>query len=109
MEERLTIDHMYDGLMRGYKYVLKSTLRYNWEAFNEGRLRYFTPGSSDYIVLGDEKDGTPIFMWGHYGSSANKATKNDLEWLLETIFKCESDDFTKLDIHALTDVINEGR
>lgn len=109
MEEELTIDDMYSGLMKGYKYVLKETLRGDWRAFQDGRLRYFVPGSFNSIVLDIEDDGTPIFCWSHYGSSAEKATKEDLEWLLKVIFKSEPSEFVKLDIHAVTDVINEGR
>lgn len=109
MEKELTIDEMFHGLIAGDEYVLKSTLRENWEAFNNGTLRYFIPGTSNYIVMDLDMDGTPIFRWNHCGSSAEEATKEDLEWLLNTIFKRKPEDFVKLDIHAVTDVINEGR
>lgn len=28
-----------------------------------------------------------LFHWRHFGSSANKATKKELAWIIETIFK----------------------
>lgn len=35
----------------------------------------------------------PIFKWSCYGSSANKATKKDLNWLIRNIFKCTPCEF----------------
>lgn len=36
-----------------------------------------------------------FFCWNHYGSSANRATKEELEWLITTIFKCEPEEFVQ--------------
>ena len=34
-----------------------------------------------------------LFLWRNFGSSANKATKKDLAWIIETIFKCSAEEF----------------
>lgn len=106
MEKELTIDAMFTGLIKGDTYVLKKTLQNDWQSFKSGKFRYFVPGDFDSIYLSDDIDGTPIFKWQHYGSSANKATKDNLKWLLETIFKRDASEFVKLDYDALLNVIN---
>lgn len=34
-----------------------------------------------------------LFCWHHYGSSANKATKDDLDWIIRVIFKTTPEEF----------------
>lgn len=36
-----------------------------------------------------------ILCWDYYGSSANKNTLQDLEWILENIFNMTADEFIK--------------
>ena len=35
----------------------------------------------------------PIFCWSHYGSSANKATKKDLLWIITQVFDLTPEQF----------------
>ena len=37
--------------------------------------------------------GKKFFYWNHYGSSANKATKKNLKWIIEVIFKMTPEEF----------------
>lgn len=37
----------------------------------------------------------PIFCWCYYGSSANKATKKDLLWIISCIFDMTPEQFEK--------------
>ena len=34
-----------------------------------------------------------LFRWRHFGSSANKATKKELEWIITEIFKTTPENF----------------
>lgn len=105
MDESLTLDDMYKGLLvDGKQYILKDELRWQWKAFNNGTLRFFVPGGFNEIHLDGE-----YFSYNCHGSSAVTAAKDDLEWLLETIFEKNPSDFTELNHHAIIDVINEGR
>ena len=106
MDKELTLDEMFTGLVNGKQYVLKNTLRSEWRLFQDGTLRYFVPGGGDTVYMDDLGD---YIHYQHYGSSAIKVDKNELEWLLNTIFECKPSDFTELNHHALLDVINEGR
>ena len=36
-----------------------------------------------------------FFHWNHYGSSANKATVEDLRWIIEHVFKMTAEQFAK--------------
>ena len=49
----------------------------------------------DQIVISKIKsrDGRDLFEWCHYGSSANRATFDDLKWLITTIFKMDPSEF----------------
>lgn len=54
------------------------------------------------------------FCWQHYGASANKITKRDFKWLLQTIFAdcnsftlIESDDYYKIKDDYHTKLIND--
>lgn len=108
MDKELTLDDIYEGLMKGQQYVLKEELRRDWRMFKNGTLRFFVPGGFDEIHL-IHSQGKDYFSYNHYGSSARTAEKDELEWIIEKIFKKKPSDFTVLDIHALMDVINEGR
>lgn len=104
MDKELTLDDIYEGLMKGQQYILKDTLRSDWRMFKDGTLRFFVPGGSNEMHLDED-----YIAYTCHGSSAVTATKENLEWLLETIFKAEPSDFTELNHHAIMNVINEGR
>lgn len=108
MEDNLTIDEMFHGLIDGKQYVLKDEMRLRWRSFNNGTLRYFTPGGSKEIHL-EEYDTRDAIAYSCHGTSAVDVTKDDLEWLLKTIFKAEPSDFVEYNVHTVLDVINEGR
>lgn len=104
MDKELTLNDIYEGLIDGKQYILKDTLKWEWKAFCDGTLRFFVPGGFDELHCDEE-----YIAYNHHGSSAVTATKDNLKWLLETIFKADPSDFTELDKYAITDVINEGR
>lgn len=108
MDENLTLNDIYEGLMEGKQYVLKNTLRSDWRMFRDGTLRFFVPGGFDEVHL-THSQGKDYFSYNNYGSSAVTADKDELKWLLETIFKKDPSDFTELNHHAILDVINEER
>ena len=72
-----TIDEIYNNLMDGnqYGYVLKNV---RFQVFNTVLCKHYCK---------------PFFCWSHYGSSANKATKKELLWIIEVIFKMTPEDF----------------
>ena len=47
-----------------------------------------------YTVLFFDKS-KKLFCWRNYGSSANKATKAELRWILKVIFKLSPEEFIK--------------
>lgn len=47
------------------------------------------------LSFGHDLDGTPIWCWCHYGSSAEKATLESLEWLIRVIFRTTPEEFEK--------------
>lgn len=40
-------------------------------------------------------ENNKYIRWQHYGSSANKNTIKELQWLIETIFKTTPEEFAK--------------
>lgn len=108
MDKDLTLDDIYEGLIDGKQYILKDTLKWEWKSFCDGTLRFFVPGGFDEIHL-IHSQGKDYFSYNHYGSSARTAERDELKWIIETIFEKKPSDFTVLDIHALMGVINEGR
>lgn len=40
-------------------------------------------------------ENNKYIRWQHYGSSANKNTIKDLQWIIETIFKTTPEEFAK--------------
>ena len=107
MDKELTLDEMYLGLLNDKRYALKNDLRSNYRLFKEGRLRYYTGGSHEIHLVNGEHDA--YFGYTHFGSSAVTAEKDQLEWLLKTIFKADPSDFAELNYDTIMDVINEGR
>lgn len=47
------------------------------------------------LSFGHDLDGTPIWRWCHYGSSAERATLANLEWLIRDIFNMKPEEFQK--------------
>ena len=47
--------------------------------------------STLYIVLGN--NGQKYICWRNYGSSCNKNTKKDLQWVLTNIFQMKPSEF----------------
>ena len=73
------IDRIYENINQGYCYG-----RYIYNV----RFPYFK------TCLSVSENGEFI-RWIHYGSSANKNTKQELQWIIETIFKTTPDEFEK--------------
>lgn len=74
-----TIDIIYNNLMDGkfYGYVLTNV-----------RFPVFTTVLHKHWCK-------PYFCWTHYGSSANKANKKELAWLIENIFCMTPEEFVE--------------
>jgi hypothetical protein len=89
----MDVKTLYKGLQDGKRYILKSRFLLACELYANGTHRYFAPGAQ--LVKIDDADGSWI-AWHHYGSSANKNTLEDLEWLLRVIFKKNAADFVEL-------------
>ena len=86
--ETIALNQIYYNLLSGRRYgqdVLK------WANGDGPRFPYF----SEAISYGTDRDGTKIFRWTHYGSSANRATKTELKWIIKTIFKTTAEQFQR--------------
>ena len=79
---------LYIGLNDGKRYCLKKDFMLEARLYTEGEHRYFAP----HVALSADPE---YIRWSHYGSSANKNTIDDLQWILEYIFKCEADEFVE--------------
>lgn len=89
----MTIKELYIGLNEGRRYMLKSEFLAEAQHYAEGVHRFFAPWAQLYIT---EDAGGEYIGWRHYGSSANKNTLENLEWILKNIFKCEAADFVEV-------------
>lgn len=69
MKNSEAFDEIYSNLKRGIVYG---------ENITNVRFPYFRT-----VLSCDGK----YWFWSHYGSSANKATKSELRWILSKIFK----------------------
>lgn len=47
----------------------------------------------EVLSMGTGRNGQNYIYWRHAGSSANKATKSDLYWIVHTIFKMSDREF----------------
>lgn len=72
------LEKIYNELNRGAVFGI--------DRFNAPRFPYF-----DAVMWTNEK----YIFWRNYGSSANKNTIQDLEWILENIFKTTPEEFLK--------------
>lgn len=84
MDNKTALNIIYNSLMKGTKYGKFSY----WDYYNNKPLLY--PGF-DMVIYKDPVHN--LFHWSHYGSSANKATKKDLKWIITTIFKTTPEKF----------------
>ena len=50
---------------------------------------------STVLSYGYDIDGSPIWRWRHYGSSAARATVRNLGWIIENIFDMTPEEFVK--------------
>ena len=44
-------------------------------------------------TLNGKQKEVPLWVWEHYGRSANRATLNDLNWIVRTIFQMKPSEF----------------
>ncbi len=87
-----TIDGIYSNLMNGkhYGYVVTNV-----------RFPYF----HSVLVKHPHKS---IFCWSHAGSSANKANKKELAWLIENIFRMTPEEFVnRYECRTYTETLKE--
>ena len=71
--EKAAFEKIYADLKAGYSYGFDFT----WNHYNNKPMRY--PFFDTVIFYDPIKN---LFRWTHYGSSANKATKKELKWLI---------------------------
>ena len=77
MTKREAISIIYENLQKGNEYGYFDGLN-DKKYFNTVLLKHWCKN---------------IFVWRHFGSSANKATKQELEWIIEVIFKMKPQEF----------------
>lgn len=75
-------DFLYDELMRG-------------TAFGYANIGLRYPTFNTVLCKGRTIQTQNLFVWRHYGESANKATKKDLRFILEKIFGMTATDFLR--------------
>lgn len=88
MKYSQSMNRIYNNLMAGAVYGYVSTWRADYP---------------DKALAGKERFQTalykhackPLFCWQHYGSSANRATKSDLAFILHKLFNMSAPQFEK--------------
>lgn len=78
------VKQIYDGLNAGKRYILRRDLANKQALFDGGKLRFFVPTANLYMTNG-------YIGWQHYGSSANKNTLKELQWVIDVIFNGDDD------------------
>lgn len=82
------LNRIFDSLMAGEVYGSISRWRDDYpDPALAGREMFWAVLCKDRIK--------PLFCWRNYGSSANKATKKDLLWLIVEIFGTSPDGFER--------------
>lgn len=86
-QEQKALDIIYNNLMNGCIY---GNDRLQWrDDFPEkeiaGKAMFTTNLFKHYCK--------PVFCWQYYGSSANKANKTELKWIIKNIFDCTPCEF----------------
>ena len=71
------IDRIYENINKGYQYG---------KFIHNVKYPYF------HTCLSVSENGEFI-RWTHFGSSANRNTKQALQWIIETIFTTTADEF----------------
>lgn len=80
----MTTYELYKGLNNGKRYILRKELDSKRNLFDNKQLRFFVPTANLYLTNG-------YIGWRHYGSSANKNTMGDLQWVINVIFDGDND------------------
>lgn len=86
----MTTKELYIGLNSGKRYITKNRFLLAARLYVDGDWRYFIPGAQLYITAGN------YIGWNNAGSSANKNTLKDLQWILDNIFHKTAADFVQL-------------
>lgn len=84
MKNDIAFEKIYADLKAGYSYGKDFT----WDSYNNKPMRY--PFFDTAIFYDPIKH---LFCYSHFGSSAIKANKKELKWLLSVIFKCSAAEF----------------
>lgn len=53
------------------------------------------PFFEEVLYIGTGTGLKKYIFWRHYGSSANRVTKADLRWVIETIFRMTPEEFER--------------
>ena len=77
MTDKQALNEIYTNLQKGERYGYFVV----WNYYDNEMYRY------PYFNVSLYKTGHGYFGYQNYGSSATKATKKDLEWILTTIFE----------------------
>ena len=85
-ENKVVLRQIMNDLKAGYRYGVDRS----WDFYHNCPYRF--PYFSTAICLSE--DGEYI-RWTHAGSSANKATLKDLEWIITVIFDTTPIDFLR--------------
>lgn len=85
MTEKQALNEIFSNLQAGEKY---GKISY-WNYYGNHKMTY------PYFSAVLYKTIKGNFFYMHYGSSAIKPNKTELQWLLDTIFKCTATDFLK--------------
>ena len=89
MKSNEALNRIFDNLMNGAVYGHD---RITWrDDFPDEAIA----GKASFTTALYKHDIKPIFCWRHYGESANKATKKDLLWIIESIFDTSPEMFEK--------------
>ena len=79
-----------------------------WDYYNNKPMRY--PYFRTVLYKHDYKS---LFCWSSFGSSANKATKKDVAWIIKEIFQLDPKTFvakymTKTEFNRMKKAVLEG-
>lgn len=97
-----TLNRIFDNLQNGETYGHIAYYRQDYPEKDLAGKEYFSFNLGKHYYK-------PLFCWTHYGSSANKATKKDLQWLINTIFGMTASEFEKRFITRTAFIEKYGR
>lgn len=84
MENNIAFEKVYSDLKAGYTFG--NDVIWNYYDNKPMRFPYFSTAISYDPIKG-------LFHYSHFGSSAIKANKKELSWLISAIFKCSATEF----------------